>query len=257
MSETVSNENLRDLIRELQREMKETRQTLIDKLEDSQKKVTELEEENKYLRSRVDFLGARGRENNLIVNGLQVDVKENLEDYVIGSLNEKLDLRLSTSESNNVYIVGSKPNGPTKLKLASYLKQSTVPRSAHRLKEHRYLLTMIYLEQSRKKIKFQDHLKKVRIAGHTEQMRGKKLCQERPRRVCSFSRKSTVIRLVQIGGKETLSYRTGTVPVTPTTLNSPSDKKDSEKVFHDTAAKENREKNQWVAREHRMRTGGC
>ncbi|KAL3281018.1 hypothetical protein HHI36_004242 [Cryptolaemus montrouzieri] len=126
MTETVSNENLRDLIRELQREIKETRQTLIDELEDSQKKVTELEEENKYLRSRIDFLEARGRKNNLIVNGLQVDVEENLEDYVIESLNEKLDL--------NDHIVGRKPNGPIKLELASYLKKSTILRSAHKLK---------------------------------------------------------------------------------------------------------------------------
>ncbi|KAL3283977.1 hypothetical protein HHI36_018147 [Cryptolaemus montrouzieri] len=44
MSETVSNENLKDLIREQQREIKETRQTLIDKLKDSQKKLLELSE---------------------------------------------------------------------------------------------------------------------------------------------------------------------------------------------------------------------
>ncbi|KAL3282648.1 hypothetical protein HHI36_005823 [Cryptolaemus montrouzieri] len=94
MSETVLNENPRDSIRKLQREIKETRQTLMDKLEDSQKKVTELEGENKYLRSRIDFLEARGRKNNSIVNGLQVDVDKNLEDN--GSLNEKLDLRLNT-----------------------------------------------------------------------------------------------------------------------------------------------------------------
>ncbi|KAL3268672.1 hypothetical protein HHI36_007775 [Cryptolaemus montrouzieri] len=114
MSKSVSNKDLGDLIRELQRKVKESKQTLLDELEESHSQVVQLEEENTYLRDRIEFFESKNRKNNLIINGLQVDAERNFEDSVVEGLNEDL---------NNVYIVGKKLNGANKLKLTSYLKK--------------------------------------------------------------------------------------------------------------------------------------
>ncbi|KAL3288173.1 hypothetical protein HHI36_002624 [Cryptolaemus montrouzieri] len=131
VSKSVSNEGLRDLIREIQRRIIESKRKLLDKLEESHSTVVQLEEENRYLRDKIE---SKDKKNNLIVSGLQVDPERNLDDSIGEGLNEKLDLKLSTGDLNNVYIVGKKPNGPIKLELTSYLRKTSIIRTAHKLR---------------------------------------------------------------------------------------------------------------------------
>lgn len=104
------------------------------KIEEINRKVVHLEEENEQLKSKVEELERQNRKNNIIVFGVEREEPNLNVDSVIQQLNNVLDINVTLNDLNNIYPIGKNRNAPLKVEFTSFLKKREVLKKTKNLK---------------------------------------------------------------------------------------------------------------------------
>lgn len=112
---------------------------LTSKIEETHKKITELEKENKTLKKSLEEAHKQIKKNNLIIFGLEESEDEDVYETVVKFIKEKLKVQVNKSEINHIYKFGNREKiRPTVVKFVSFHRKIDVLRNAYNLKNSNY-----------------------------------------------------------------------------------------------------------------------
>ena len=141
-------------------------------------KLCKNEEQIDNVQKQCLFLERKVRKNNIIIFGL--DIKdENLVEKVISSLNNLLDLKVTTSEINNVYKIGKNNKPPIVVEFVSFLKKKeifNIPEKLKSLKGTNVSISNDLCQEDRQNNKvLLKHLKIARSENKEAKIKGNKI----------------------------------------------------------------------------------
>lgn len=131
--------------------------------EELNRKALEWDIKYKRLQDKYEKLEKELRKNNIIVFGLDAPAR-NLDKFITDSLNQLLNINLTSSDINNVYTLGKQTGKkPVIVKFVSYLRKQEVLRNAKKLKGSNISIAEELTLEERKENKIlAQHLKKAR-----------------------------------------------------------------------------------------------
>lgn len=115
---------------QLKKDIKNDLQTTVDALS---KKIDETVIQNVYLQKKCLYLERKLRKNNIIIFGLDPQ-KETLIADTINTLNRLLNLNISKSDINNIYIVGTSEKPPVIVEFLSFLTKTDIFKNITKLR---------------------------------------------------------------------------------------------------------------------------
>lgn len=119
------------------------------KIEDLKFRVNQLEEENLYLKTKIEKLERKDRENNIIVFGWSAPNENVTLDFISTELKNLVGVEVEKKDINNFYCLGKKANRPVKIEFISRLKKTEVIRNCKKLKGSSFAIANDLTEQQR------------------------------------------------------------------------------------------------------------
>lgn len=116
----TENERLINTIRE---EIAAKNKIIIQKIEKCSDRITELEKDHKFLKTRNIDLERQLRKNNLLIYGLDVPSNTDIVVFVLNNLNNLLEVDILVTDVKNLYQVKNGHKNFIKLELVSCLKK--------------------------------------------------------------------------------------------------------------------------------------
>lgn len=151
---------------------------LLIKLEEANRRVTNLETENSLLRKQIEQLDRENRKNNLAIFGLNQhkDTQIN-ETFICKELNSYLGVSVKESDIANVLPSSKKENCPLRVKLINYQIKNLIFKNCHKLKGTKVSISNdLTLEQQKEHKILRKHLTLAKLDGHrNSKIRGNKL----------------------------------------------------------------------------------
>lgn len=176
----ITNADILEEIRANRRELRsvidaaEARLSL--RLEESNRRVQQLEEENERLRNRVEYLDRTSRASNVIITGLQVPEGSNVPTFVVGELSRLMGIKLCLADLSNAYLIGRSDRKLVKVEFVSYLRRLEVLKSSHKLKGTEiYVNSDLTFKERQESRALREQCKQERARGVKCYLRGGKL----------------------------------------------------------------------------------
>lgn len=98
-------------------------------LQDLKDRVQFLEQENDFLKTKLEKIDRTNRANNIVVFGFQKEPKEISLEFVLQKLNGYLETHILKEDLNSVICLGKHKNCPVKVEFLSNLKKQEVQRN--------------------------------------------------------------------------------------------------------------------------------
>lgn len=166
-----------DTKQEIKGELKEINENLLERIHDQDRKLRELENKYETLKKNYNKLEKSSRKNNLIIFGLETDkIPENLTEFVVDLVKNRLQTEIHESEINNVYKIKTRRGTPVKIELVSYLKKVEILKKAGNLKGTGISLVHdLDFQERRDRQVLVYHMKQARSKKHYAKIVGNKL----------------------------------------------------------------------------------
>lgn len=147
------------------------------KLEEANRKITHLEEENACLKKQVEFLDRENRRNNIALFGLKKPQNSTInENYVCEELNRLLGTNLRESDICNIFPLPKTEKCPVRIKLCSHQQKREIFRNCFKLKGCRVSIANdLTVDQQREHNILRRHLTLTRLDNRKSVIRGNKL----------------------------------------------------------------------------------
>lgn len=146
--------------------------------------VHELQEENKRLKTELEKLDRKKRQNNLVIYGINQGTDEtqiSLIENILEISRHKLEIELKESDINDIFRLGKKPGPkrPVLISLISHIKRQEILRKVKKLKNSGYFITEDLSESDLKERKIlTEGLKEARDKNKKASIKGNKLIVE-------------------------------------------------------------------------------
>lgn len=162
---------------EIAREIQSENHKLLQKLDEQNKQLLDLDVRSKKLEARCVSLERRLRKNNIIIFGLvKADEEIDLLDFTIKAINELLDIEIRTSEVNNIYQIRNSNDAPIKVEFVSNLKKAVILKNCSKLKNSNISIAQDLCYEDREDIGIlRKYLKLARSQNHTAKIKGRNL----------------------------------------------------------------------------------
>lgn len=151
---------------------------LLVKLEEVNRRVTNLEVENTLLKKQIEYLDRENRKNNIAIFGLnhRKDTQVN-ESFVCNELNRFLGVQLKETDIANVFPLGKTEKCPLKIKLVNYQKKNIIFKNCNKLKGTKISISNdLTIEQQKEYKILKKHLVLSKLDGHeNSKIRGNRL----------------------------------------------------------------------------------
>lgn len=150
---------------------------LLLKLEEANRKILHLEEENLNLKNKVEFLDREIRRNNIAVFGLnKLQNSEINENFICKELNRVLGTNLRESDICNIFPLGKTEKCPVRIKLRNHQQKREIFKNCYKLKGCRLSITNdLTIEQQKQHSILRRHLTLTRLDNRKSIIRGNKL----------------------------------------------------------------------------------
>uniref|UniRef100_A0A6P7G0P2 Uncharacterized protein LOC114336309 n=1 Tax=Diabrotica virgifera virgifera TaxID=50390 RepID=A0A6P7G0P2_DIAVI len=161
----------------LKRSIEATETRIILNVEGLNKKVKDLEKENLELKSKLEKVERKSKENSIFIYGLELSKAEISSKFICDSIKKLLGIDICFSDSNNFIWFKNYKNNPIKLELVSNTKKREILKNCHRLKGKNINITHDYTHKQREEQKIlKYHLKLAREKSTTRSyIKGNKL----------------------------------------------------------------------------------
>lgn len=165
MSREVSNA---DILQEIKNSKTELRSAIVAsesrlllKLEEANRRILQLEGENKILNKRLQYFERQSRANNIVIRGLTLPDTVEIPDFVISELERLLGIKLSLTDLNDAFVIGRRsPQSLIKVEFISKLKRSEVLKNSSKLKgSNIYINPDLTLEERQENRVLRDRLR--------------------------------------------------------------------------------------------------
>lgn len=198
-----------EIIKELKNAILDSETRILSKIELVNEKVKKLEEENKELRGRVEYLERGSKKKNLVAFGLVENREEVNPDNVCNKLNKLLDINIKSSDIGDLNLIGGNSGKePLRIEFVSKFSKVNVLSNCKKLKGKKITITqdLTKLQQARNKI-LRDHLKQIRSVSQDNcYIKGEKLYRN--------NKVYTVEDIIEIG--EDFIQQSNSAPQIPT-----------------------------------------
>lgn len=171
---TNINEKSSEIREELKKQINDLKADVISTTNNLEKKIIELEAENKTLKQNVIHLERRVRKNNLIIFGISVE-EPNLTTSVLKIFND-IGVTIEVGDLNDVYRITTTNSNPVVVEFISYQQKLLVLKNVHKLKGKNIFVAKDLSIEDRKKNKILlHHQKQARAKGELAYIKGEKL----------------------------------------------------------------------------------
>ncbi|XP_045475253.1 uncharacterized protein LOC123681086 [Harmonia axyridis] len=167
MNDEITLKTIYDEIQTTRKELRalissENESKSIQRPEELNCKVVNLEKENKQLLDRVEYLERKCYKNNIVIYGLQNGENVSTEG-VIGEVNRLLETDIAESDISDIYQLGRGKNRPLKIEFATYRKKQVLLDNSKKLKGTNIYITQDQTLQQREEQKIlRNYLRKMR-----------------------------------------------------------------------------------------------
>lgn len=152
---------------------------LLLRLEDTQKRVLELEATNITLNRRLEALEKYERKNSIVIFGLKLPQGQSVPELVIAKLNELLETELSLSDVDDIYAFGSSDRKTIRVRFISYLKKRNLLKNCGKLKGSDVFVSNDLTYKEREEHRFlKTHQRLAKLEGKAAFIRGNTLIIE-------------------------------------------------------------------------------
>lgn len=104
------------------------------RIEESYERIRKLEEENTYLKEKIEKLERQQNSTNIVIFGLNKERHEISFEYLRDELQSLLQIDLSINQIKNIHCLGSQKNCPVKVEFVSYLTKKNIFANCKKLK---------------------------------------------------------------------------------------------------------------------------
>lgn len=138
MSENGDEVTNAQLLREIinnRNEFKACETRLLYKIEENNKEIKNLKEENNYLKSKVEQLEKISKKKNILVFGLELGNEEEIVEYTVNTLSQLLQINInSTNDISNLYQVTTQHTKFIKIEFVSQFIKDKILKNGFKLK---------------------------------------------------------------------------------------------------------------------------
>lgn len=146
------------------------------KIEEQNGKILELEEENKFLKNKVEYLERETKKNKVVIFGLQKEPKEISGDYLCKEISERVGVKTDQLDISNFYCLGRNKNCPVKVEFHSIIKKNTILNNTKKLKNTGIAIVQdLTIKQREDRKILRENLQKFRRIGKESYIRKNKL----------------------------------------------------------------------------------
>lgn len=147
----------------VKQELKNSISELTSTLEAANRRIHELEKENKSLQKQLETQNRELKKNNIVIFGLEEEENENLYGKITHFFHDKLKIDTNKSEIVNAYRFGTSTPRVTVVKFVSYHKKVEITKNGKLLKGTQYAIAndLTKNEQDTQKV-LRKHLNKAR-----------------------------------------------------------------------------------------------
>lgn len=151
-------------------------QKIVQVIEEQNKKINILEKKYDTLNQKYLNLERQVRKNNILIFGLDLQEENNLQEFVLKSLNNKLEINLKESDINNIYEIKGRKGNFVKLELISYMKKQIIFQNIKKLKNSKLSIAhdLNFEDRNKNKILVK-HLKEAKSKNYSAKIVGRKL----------------------------------------------------------------------------------
>lgn len=145
------------------------------KIEDLNERVKQLEKSNQQLQNRVEYLEQSSKKNSIIIYGLEVKEKYNIE-HICNNFSRCLKIKIVPENINDFYWLTKLPKNPLKIDFVSNLKKREIFKNCKNLKGTNISISNdhTYIQRQENKI-LKQHLKAARQNKKNSYIKGNKL----------------------------------------------------------------------------------
>lgn len=178
------------------------------KIQELTGRILEIEEENSYLRNRVERLERETRKNNIVIFGLNKEPKDINLNSVCQEISQLVEEKTEISDIANFYCLGRNKNCPVKVEFLSTIKKNSILNKTKKIRNSEIAIVQDLTLKQRQDRKFlRKHVEKHRKAGRETYIRGDKLI---------VNNKIFTIEDLKKLEEEEQERRTNSTPATPT-----------------------------------------
>lgn len=208
---------------DIKSELKKVNDNILMKIEEQNKKISELEKKCNKLEQNFLPVERRLRKNNIIIFGLEVKDETELLGLIITFFKDALGVDVDESDLNNLYTIKSEKGTPVKVEFVSFLKKSSILKNLPKLKGTRTFIAQDLCIEDRKDLKIlKHHLKEARAKNIFARIKGNKLLvndefytPEQLVNMTSFEPRTIGQKSLQ---EVVINARPNSVPSTPTSI---------------------------------------
>lgn len=161
---------------EISSEIKIENAKILEKLDDQNRKIADLNNKYNQLELRCMHLERQYRKNNIIIFGLNVVQESNILEFTLNKFLELLQIKVVESDINNIYVIKTEKGTPIKVEFVSYLKKELILKNANKLKGKKIFIAQDLCHEDRRDNKvLQRHLKLARSKNNFAKIKGNKL----------------------------------------------------------------------------------
>lgn len=147
---------------------------ILSKIDPLQKRLEEVELENRHLRQRLENVERESKRNNIILFGLKKEPADITVSLVVNTLGDLLGAQISEIDLADVHPIGREVNCPVKVKFVSYLKKRSIISRAHKLKGTDVVVDLTREQRDNIKV-LRKHLAEAKQKPTTSNIKGEKL----------------------------------------------------------------------------------
>lgn len=103
------------------------------KIEELKGRISEIEEENNFLKNKIEYLERDSKQKNIVIYGLNKTPAEIDIDFVCRELT-KTGEKTEKSDISNFYCLGKDANCPLKVEFTTKIKKNCILKNSHKLK---------------------------------------------------------------------------------------------------------------------------
>lgn len=184
------------------------------KIEQLNTRILCIEEENSYLKDKVEYLERETKQKSIIIFGLNREPVEIDIDFVCTEILKQIDVKVEHSDISDFYCLGRNKNCPLKVDFTTKIKKQTVLKNANKLKGTGIVIAPDLTIKQREERKFlKTHLERHRKLGKESYIKGNKLVVDNKKFTIEDLREEE-----QKADEEQTTRKINSTPNTPTQL---------------------------------------
>lgn len=146
------------------------------KIQELTGRIIEVEEENSYLKNKIERLERETKKNNIVIFGLNKEAKEIDIDTVCKEISQLVEVKTEISDIANFHCLGRNKNCPVKVEFLSTIKKNSILSKTKKLRNTGIAIVQDLTIKQRQERRFlREHAEKQRKTGKEAHIRGNKL----------------------------------------------------------------------------------